>query len=80
MYQGISAKILNMLHENCNGALQDRIANVRFSGFAELKGNDFLASPIIGISESAEANFLNEKTELDARLDKFFFQNLVKIQ
>ena len=55
-----------------------RIANVRFSGFAELKGNDFLANPILGISESAEANFLNEKTELDARLDKFFFQNLVK--
>ena len=39
---------------------------------------DFLALPIIGISESAEANFLNEKTQMDARLDKFFFQNLVK--
>ena len=34
--------------------------------------------PIIGISENAEANFLNEKTEMDARLDKYFFQNLVK--
>ena len=31
----------------------------------------------MGISESAEANFLNEKAELGARLDKNFFQNLV---
>ena len=38
----------------------------------------FLAFPVIGISENAEANFLNEKTQMDARLDKFFFQNLVK--
>ena len=41
------------------------------------KGN-FITFPIIGISENAEANFLNEKTQMDARLDKFFFQNLVK--
>ena len=69
---------------DCNGALQDRIANVPFSGFAELRtgaggiGGDFITRPVIGISESAEANFLNEKTEMDARLDKYFFQNLVK--
>ena len=68
----------------CNGALQDRVADVPFSGFAELNGdvttnpNGFILFPIIGISESAEANFLNDKTMLDARLDKAFFQNLVK--
>ena len=80
MYQVIFVKILNMLHVECNGALQDRIANVPFSGFAELTGNwrIFLAFPVIGISENAEANFLNEKTQMDARLDKYFFQNLVK--
>ena len=61
----------------CNGDLQDRIAKVPFSGYTELKEADFLAPPIFGISESAEANFLNEKTELGARLDKNFFQNLV---
>ena len=61
----------------CNGDLQDRIAKVPFSGYTELKQADFLAPPIFGISESAEANFLNEKTELGARLDKNFFQNLV---
>ena len=37
-----------------------------------------LLAPILGISENAEANFLNEKTQIDARLDKYFFQNLVK--
>ncbi|MFZ0443745.1 MAG: Uracil permease [Bacillus sp. (in: firmicutes)] len=73
-------KNIEYASRDCNGALQDRIANVPFSGFAELTQNDFLAGafPIIGISESAEANFLNEKTELDARLDKYFFHNLVK--
>jgi hypothetical protein len=60
----------------CNGPLMDQIADVPFSGFTEIK--KFLNFPIIGISESAEANFLNELTQMDARLDKFFFQNLVK--
>ena len=75
-------KNIEYASRECNGALQDRIANVPFSGFAELSGDapggDFLAFPVIGISENAEANFLNEKTQMDARLDKFFFQNLVK--
>ncbi|MEH7513814.1 Uracil permease [Gottfriedia acidiceleris] len=62
-------------HE-CKGTLHDRIVDVQFTGFADLE--TFLVSPIIGISESAEANFLNDKTMLDARLDKAFFQNLVK--
>ena len=71
-------KNIEYASRDCNGALQDRIANVPFSGFAELTAGEFLANPIIGISETAEANFLNEKTQMDARLDKFFFQNLVK--
>ncbi|MED4205822.1 CsxC family protein [Neobacillus mesonae] len=62
----------------CNGALQDRIANVPFSGFTDLVGPSLINAPIVGISESAEANFLNDTTNLDARLDKYFFQNLVK--
>lgn len=62
-------------HE-CKGVLQDRIVDVPFTGFAEI--TSFTNPPIIGIAETAEANFLNEKTNLDARLDKFFFQNLVK--
>jgi hypothetical protein len=64
-------------HE-CKGTLHDRIVDVSFTGFAELNTNGFITFPIIGISESAEANFLNDRTGLDARLDKAFFQNLVK--
>jgi hypothetical protein len=62
----------------CNGALQDKIADLQFSGFTELMMTDFITPPILGITEMAEANFLNDKTNLDARLDKAFFQNLVK--
>ncbi|QDQ03032.1 Uracil permease [Lysinibacillus fusiformis] len=64
----------------CNGALRDRIADVPFSGFADLTFPQEAGgpTPILGISEFAEANFLNENTQLDARLDKAFFQNLVK--
>ncbi|WHY85493.1 Uracil permease [Neobacillus novalis] len=60
----------------CNGALQDRIADVPFSGFADL--TTFLTPPIIGVSEESKASFLNEQNGLVPRLDKFFFQNLVK--
>ena len=68
-----------MLHVDCNAALQDRIANVPFSGFCRIQLlARFSYSPVLGISENAEANFLNEKTQMDARLDKYFFQNLVK--
>ncbi|WP_427110196.1 CsxC family protein [Lysinibacillus xylanilyticus] len=64
----------------CNAALQDRIADVPFSGFTDLTFPQTTGgpTPILGISEFAEANFLNEKTQMDARLDKVFFQNLVK--
>jgi hypothetical protein len=62
----------------CTGALQDLIADIPFSGFTDLMAADFITPPILGISEFAEANFLNETTQMDARLDKAFFQNLVK--
>ncbi|KAB2330004.1 Uracil permease [Cytobacillus depressus] len=60
----------------CNGALQDRIADVPFSGFADIK--TFLTKPILGVSEDSKTAFLNEQNGLVPRLDKFFFQNLVK--
>jgi len=64
----------------CSGALRDRIADVAFSGFTDLTFPQTPGgpTPILGISEFAEANFLNEATQMDARLDKAFFQNLVK--
>ncbi len=67
----------------CQGILQDRMVNLPFTGLADLNGdicentNGFLHFPIIGISESAEANFLN-RSMLDAHMEKAFFQNLVK--
>ncbi|MCW9134369.1 Uracil permease [Bacillus paramycoides] len=68
-------KNIEYASSECNGALQDRIADVPFSGFAEL----MLTTPaILGISESAEANFISDTDSLSARLDKAFFQNLVK--
>lgn len=60
----------------CNGALQDRIADVKFTGFADI--TTFLTPPILGISEGVEANFISDTDNLSARLDKAFFQNLVK--
>ncbi|PGM63504.1 Uracil permease [Bacillus cereus] len=62
----------------CNGALQDIIADVQFSGFAELKCTDFLSPPIFANSKSSEANFISDTNGLNARLDKAFFQNHVK--
>jgi hypothetical protein len=66
----------------CAGPLMDQIADVPFSGFTDISTGatpgGILTPPIIGISETAEANFLNEKTQLGARLDKVFFENLVK--
>ncbi|MGE7692913.1 CsxC family protein, partial [Lysinibacillus sp. NPDC094177] len=42
----------------CNGALQDRIADVPFSGFTDITFPQVVGgpTPIIGISEFAEAN------------------------
>ncbi|WHY89121.1 Uracil permease [Neobacillus novalis] len=69
-------KNIEYASDECNGALQDRIANVPFSGFADI--TTFLTQPILGISAESKAAFLNEENGLVPRLDKFFFQNLVK--
>lgn len=79
---GFIRKDIEYASRDCNGALQDRIADVPFSGFTELADaaptGDFLLFPIIGISDQSKALFLNEKNDLVPRLDKYFFQNLVK--
>ncbi len=61
----------------CNGQLQDRVADVPFTGFAELTANDFLVFPILASSTDSRAEFLSDKNGLTPRLDKFFFQNQV---
>jgi hypothetical protein len=75
---GFIRKNIEYSSSACNGALQDRIADVAFSGFADLTKEDFLIYPIIGISDSSKAQFLNDTNEITPRLDKYFFQNLVK--
>lgn len=69
-------KNIEYASSDCNGTLRDRIADVPFTGFADI--TTFLTHPILGISESAEANFISDTNSLNARLDKAFFQNLVK--
>lgn len=63
---------------NCYGGIRDRIAEVPFSGFAEITADEFLNFPVIGVSDSNVARFLSEKSEIEPRLDKYFFQNLVR--
>lgn len=62
----------------CTTVLVDRVVDIPFTGFADLTAADFVNAPIYGISESAEANFISPTTGLDARLDKYLFENLVK--
>lgn len=61
----------------CLTSLLDKVVDVPFTGFTDLTFGT-VNRPIIGISETAEANFLNETNPLAPRLDKFFFNNLVK--
>lgn len=80
---GFIRKNIEYSSSDCNGTLRDRIADVPFSGFTELDGDataggDFLIFPVIGISDSSKAHFLSENNDLAPRLDKYFFQNLVK--
>ncbi|MEK5036976.1 CsxC family protein [Sporosarcina sp. FSL K6-3457] len=75
---GFIRKNIEYSSSDCNGTLLDRIADVPFSGFAELTKDDFLVYPVIGISDSSKAQFLNDTNEMIPRLDKYFFQNLVK--
>jgi hypothetical protein len=61
---------------DCSAALRDRIVDIPFSGVTDI--TSFVNPPQIGINETAEASFLSDNNGLTPRLDKFFFQNLVK--
>jgi hypothetical protein len=64
----------------CTGALIDQIVDIPFTGYTELStaAGTLLNPPIFGISESSESSFLSDVNNLNGRLDKFFFNNLVK--
>ncbi|MDM5155904.1 hypothetical protein QUF88_19530 [Bacillus sp. DX1.1] len=75
--EGFIRKNIEFASDECNGVLYDRIANVNFSGFAELSGNDFLTQPLIAASSDTTSHFINPKNGDEPRLDKYFFENSV---
>lgn len=75
--EGYIRKNIEYASEECNGTLYDRIANVNFSGFADLTGGDFLTQPLIAASSDTTSHFINPKNGDLPRLDKYFFENSV---
>lgn len=75
--EGFIRKNIEYAAKDCNGVIHDKIAKVRFSGFADLTQRDFLSFPIIAFSSESKARFINPKNPDVPRLDKFFFENNV---
>lgn len=80
--EGFIRKDIEYATTNCNGFIRDRIANVPFSGFAELsgaiqEGGDFILFPILGGSSESRSRFINPQNGDIPRLDKYFFENSV---
>ncbi|MFD0048632.1 CsxC family protein [Actinomycetes bacterium NPDC127524] len=73
-------KNIEFASHECKGTLHDRIVDIPFTGFTELStaNGTLLNPPIFGINETSESSFLSDVNPLNGRLDKFFFQNLVK--
>lgn len=74
---GFIRKNIEYASGECNAALVDRIANVPFSGFADLTEGDFFTLPLIGSSSDTASHFINPKNGDLPRLDKYFFENQV---
>lgn len=75
--EGFIRKNIEYAAADCNGVIHDRIANVHFSGFADLKDEDFFLNPILGETKERNARFINPKNSDIPRLDKYFFENSV---
>lgn len=75
--EGFIRKDIEYATSNCNGVIRDRIATVPFSGFTELKADDFFVFPIIGASSESRSRYISPKNGHTPRLDKFFFENNV---
>ncbi|EOP48704.1 hypothetical protein IKQ_05473 [Bacillus cereus VDM053] len=75
--QGYIRKNIEYANDECNGVLYDRIANVPFSGFADLTAGDFLSQAIVAASSDTTSHFINPKNGDLPRLDKYFFENTV---
>ena len=75
--QGYIRKNIEYANDECNGVLYDRIANVPFSGFADLTEGDFLSLALVASSSDTTSHFINPKNGDLPRLDKYFFENAV---
>jgi hypothetical protein len=73
-------KNIEFASTGCTNTLFDQIVDIPFTGFTELStaAGTLINPPILGINESSESSFLSDVNNLNARLDKFFFNNLVK--
>lgn len=75
--QGYIRKNIEYASSECNAPLFDRIANINFSGFADLTEDDFLSLALITSSSDTTSHFINPKNGDLPRLDKYFFENAV---
>ncbi|CAH2465705.1 hypothetical protein P4T54_11215 [Bacillus mycoides] len=75
--QGYIRKNIEYASSTCNAPLFDRIANVPFSGFADLTAADFLSQALVASSSDTTSHFINPKNGDLPRLDKYFFENTV---
>ena len=75
--QGYIRKNIEYANDECNGVIYNRIANVPFSGFADLTEHDFLSQALIAASSDTTSHFNNPKNGDLPSLDKYFFENTV---
>ncbi|MEW9503435.1 CsxC family protein, partial [Jeotgalibacillus marinus] len=81
---GFIRKNIEYAAKDCNGVIQDRIADVPFSGFTEISSTteiggatSFLNLPILNESSASSSRFINPKDGITPRQDKYFFENSV---
>ncbi|MEW9501940.1 CsxC family protein [Jeotgalibacillus marinus] len=78
--EGFIRKKIEYSTADCNGVIRDRIADVPFSGFTDLRDDDddFFLLPLLGeSSRSSSSRFINQKNSTIPRQDQYFFENSV---
>ncbi len=75
--QGYIRKNIEYANDECNRVIYNHIANVPFSGFADLIEDDFLSLALIAASSDTTSHFINPKNGDLPRLEKHFFENTV---
>lgn len=75
--EGFIRKNIEYATTGCQGNLLDIVANVPFSGFADILEADFLTLPVIAASSDSTSHFINPNNGDLPRLDKYFFENSV---